>query len=192
MGWLMPWVIALGRGEEAAGMLAACTSFVGLSNVFVNGLDNFLSPRAAQAYAEGGREALMTVLAWAGLVFVGVLGSFCLFTLAVGERALTLVYGGDYGGAQWILTLLALSVLARSVGMVAGTGLWAIDRPRANLSADVSTLIITVGLGICLVGSWSVLGIAIATLAGAATSAFVRVFTLRRVLAELRRSAVLS
>ena len=73
--YVMPWVIAATHGEAQTGLLGACMTLVGLSNTFLQGLCNFLSPRAAQAIvsAELFRENRTVILGYGGLIVEGVL-----------------------------------------------------------------------------------------------------------------------
>src|SRR5688572_3798039 len=50
--YILPWVVAATHGERETGTLGACATLVGLSNMFLIGLANYLSPKAARAYAD--------------------------------------------------------------------------------------------------------------------------------------------
>ena len=58
----------------------ACTTLVGLSNLFVIGFNNFLIPKAARAFAQQGVHALARVLRRATLCSAVVLGGLWLLT----------------------------------------------------------------------------------------------------------------
>ena len=53
--YVLPWLLAGVHGAAATGELAACSTLVGLSSLFVIGLNNFLMPKAARAFANGER-----------------------------------------------------------------------------------------------------------------------------------------
>src|SRR6185295_17625777 len=80
-----------------------------------------------------------------------------------------------------ILFVLALGLLANSLGIVAGNGLWAIDQPRSNFFADVCCLLITL-VAATLIIPFGTLGAALAILAGTTSGAVVRAITLARFL----------
>lgn len=67
--------------------------------------------------------------------------------------------------------------------MIGGTGLWVLDRPRANMAADTVTLVAVLGASFALVGPLGVLGIAIATLASSLLGATTRLLTMFRLMA---------
>jgi O-antigen/teichoic acid export membrane protein len=80
-------------------------------------------------------------------------------------------------------------MLVGSLGITAGNGLWAMERPAANFAADVCTFAATIGSAIVLVGPLGILGAAMAILAGSSAGTLVRFFTLSRLLAGADRSA---
>ena len=154
----------------------------------MTGLASYVLPRAARAYSRGGDQALCRVLRIAAAVYAGVLGAFALFALAAGDYLLALVYGDKYVGCGAAMGILAVSVTVVGVGVTAGIGLWAIDRPKANLPADVCTLVVNLTVVFCLVQPLGVLGAALADLSGNVAGALVRHTTLRRLLKTARHS----
>ena len=84
-------------------------------------------------------------------VYAGVLGAFAVLVLATGDFLLVLTFGTKYAGYGLTMGVLALGMVALSLGLTAGVGLWAIDRPKANLTADFSALAVTIVLILCLV-----------------------------------------
>src|SRR5262245_13309989 len=183
--YVMPWVVAVSHGEAQTGLLGACSTLVGLSNTFLQGLCNFLSPRAAQAFSQGGVAELRSVLAKTALLFVATLGGLAVLAFVVGEQVAVLLYGPSFAGAGLIIGMLSLSVLANSAGVVAGNGLWAMERPKANFVADLCSLGVVIVAAAILVPVRGPLGAAIATFAGTATDAAVRLWILRGAMREL-------
>ena len=176
--YVMPWILAAVHGEASAGLLGACGTLAGIANMFVMGLGNFVSPKAARAFADKGRPALCRVLGTAAAVFGVVVGGLCLFSLFAGEWLVVFVYGRQFAGGGPVLAAYVASVLAISIGMVAGNGLWAIDRPKAALVPDLCALAVTLATAALLVGPLGALGVALAVLAGAATGAVMKSFVL--------------
>lgn len=185
-GYVMPWIIAVLHGEAATGILAACITLVNMAGMFVTGMSNFLTPRSAKAFASGGLPELRGVLAKAATVYAATIGLFFLVMTVAGEHVATLVYGSGFEGAGPLLAILAFGMLANSLGLTAGNGLWALDRAKSNFKADLANLIITFGVLVCCVGPLGVLGAALATTAGFVVGAVVRWLTLLRIMAEIR------
>lgn len=180
--FFMPWILAVAHGESATGLLGACTALVGLANMFVLGVANFLSPRAARAFADGGVDELRRILSKATTVFVVTLGAFCVVVLVAGEWLAALVYGDKFAGAGTVITVLAIGMLANSLCITAGNGLWAMERPAANFRADVVSLVATLVAAVLLVPPFGVLGAATASTAGVAAGMAIRWLTLTRLM----------
>jgi O-antigen/teichoic acid export membrane protein len=187
--YVMPWVVALTHGEAETGTLGACSTLVGLSNMFMMGLCNFLSPQAARAFAHGGLADLQSVLWKTASLFVSTLGVVVIVGFTLGEQIAVLVYGEQFGGTGWIIGILSLSVLANSLGVTAGNGLWAMERPSANFVADLISLGVVIAATITLVPAFGPLGAALATLAGTSSDALVRLIVLRTTMREFSSAA---
>jgi O-antigen/teichoic acid export membrane protein len=187
--YVMPWIVAFTHGASDTGLLGACMTLVGLSNTFLMGLCNFLSPRAARAYAEGGVSELRMVLQKTALLFVGTLGSIATLATVAGEYVAVAIYGPQFVGAGSIVAVLSLSVLANSLGVTAGNGLFAMERPKANFLADLISLGVVVVVTVACVPLLGPLGAALATLSGTASDAAVRLWILRRTMGELQEMA---
>ena len=148
---LMPWALAITHGAADTGMLAACQTLVNVASTYAAGVVNYLSPAAAAAFARFGLPALRRLLWRTAALYVVTLGAFCLGLYLTGDLATTLVYGHRYAGTGTVLTLLALSLLVDSLGITAGNGLWAMERPQANFVADLCTFVVMIALVLWLV-----------------------------------------
>lgn len=190
--YVMPWVVAFTHGEAETGTLGACATLVGLSNMFMMGLCNFLSPQAARAFAHGGLAELQSVLWKTAALFLGSLGLVAIVGFTLGEQIAVWVYGEQFGGTGWIIGILSLSVLANSLGVTAGNGLWAMERPSANFVADLIALGVVIAATIALVPWLGPLGAALATLAGTSSDALVRLIVLRATMREFATAAPLA
>ena len=79
-----------------------------------------------------------------------------------------------------VLLALAVGALLSSLSVVAGNGLWAIDRARSNFIADIICSIGMLLVAAFLVAPLGALGAALATLVGNAAATIVRVVILMR------------
>ncbi|MBI3466084.1 MAG: lipopolysaccharide biosynthesis protein [Planctomycetes bacterium] len=188
--YLLPWMLALAHGEAATGVLTACLTLVGVSQMFVTGVSNFLTPQAARAFTTGGAPSLRLVLWKAAALYAIVLGALCLVFVISGEALVLLAFKSPYAGGGLITAMLSLSVLAHSLGVTAGNGLWAIERPRANFTADLVNLFVTLTAGTSLSFSCGVSGAAAALLLGSVTAAAMRYWMLSRCLQEITSDTV--
>ena len=183
--YLMPWIVAGVHGARETGTLGACTTIVGLSNMFLIGVGNFLSPRAARAFARGGVPALQKVLWQRGALCASTLGLASLLAFTIGGPIAGVVYGPAFADCGLILGLLSLAALANSLGMTAGNGLCSMDRPGANLWADVGTFAISLLAMLLLIPLFGTLGAALATLITMTADAAMRWFILYRTMRSL-------
>jgi O-antigen/teichoic acid export membrane protein len=182
--YVMPWVVAFTHGQAETGTLGACMTLVGLANMFLLGLCNFLSPRAARAFSEGGLAELQGVLRKTALLFGVSLGGIAVAGFAVGGPIAALVYGPEFAGTGLVIGVLSLGVLANSMGVTAGNGLWALERPSANFVADVIALVLALVATVVLVPRLGPLGAALAILIGTTADAMVRMWILRQTMRE--------
>ena len=187
--YVMPWVVSLVRGEAATGVFAAGSTLVGAANMFVLGLANYLSPKAAGAYADEGLPGLRRVLRYTAVVFTATLGPFALLCLPFGDAVAKLVFGDGFGSAGLVLAVLAFNMWANALSITCGNGLWAVERPDANLRADLVSLLVTAAATVALIPPFGVVGAAGAMLAGGWSDVLARYLTLRRVLGELDADA---
>ena len=178
--YLLPWILTLAHGKAATGVLAAAISLVGLARVFLFGLSNLLTPKAAHAFTAEGVSGLSRVLRKTAMIFAGSLGSFCLVALLAGNFLALAVYGADYAASGPVIGLLALATCIDALGITAANGLWAMDRPSANFAVDLVQWAVTMGAAACLVVPLGALGIAMAMVVGQTVGTSVRWLTLWR------------
>jgi O-antigen/teichoic acid export membrane protein len=182
--FVLPWIVASTHGEAATGTFGVGTTLIGFANMFVLGLSNFICPRAAQSYAQGGTRELVGVLKQATAMYLMVLVPFALSMIVAGQPLMTFVYGPEFADAGLIMAILACGAVANSLGITAGNGLWAMELPSANFRADVCALVTWLIATALLVGPYGAFGAALASAAGTIVGAGVRGGVL---LTELRR-----
>lgn len=189
LAYVLPWILTWTHGTHETGALGASNAITGIANLFVIGLSNLFCPLAAQAFSTGGKTALERSLRMAAGTFVAVLGPLAAVQWLAGDLLPLLLFGQSFAGSGWLVTVLMTGLLINSLGIVAGNGLWALERPQANFAADVTGLLVGLLTTLWLVAAWGSLGAALATLAGHTAGAVVRFITLRRLLSEISDSA---
>jgi O-antigen/teichoic acid export membrane protein len=186
--YAVPWILTGVRDTAATALLGACLSLVGLANMFMAGLESYLTPKTARSYAQGGMPGLMTVLWKSTLLIAFLLGAMCVFFALAGEPLAAMIYKNKYAGAGPIVTLLAIGVLINSLGNSAGRGLWVLDHPRGNLLPDAALSVVTLAVFFVLVQPFGAFGAAIATLAGNLAGALLRTWSFAKVLGTIQQS----
>jgi O-antigen/teichoic acid export membrane protein len=135
-------------------------------------------------------KELQSVLFKTVLLFFVTLGGLAAAAFLFGEQIAMFVYGPQFAGTGLIISVLSLSVLANSLGVTAGNGLFAMERPKANFVADLCSLGVVVVVTVALVPLSGPLGAALATLAGTASDSAVRLWILRQTMHELTAQEV--
>jgi O-antigen/teichoic acid export membrane protein len=186
--YVMPWLVNVAVGTAATGVLGACATLVGVTNVFLCAVQNILTPQAAQVFVNQGASGLRRLLARATWFLTLTLAPLCLAAFLFGDELAVAVYGDQFQGCGGILLALSLAAMATAWGMVAGNGLWAVDRPKANFVADVCCLAVTLTAAAALVVPYGALGAALATLIGAFAGVIARTLILLRALREVEQS----
>ena len=185
--YLMPWVVALVDGEAATGVFAAGSTLVGIANMFVLGLAHYVCPKAAEAFNADGVPGLRRVLRAATLVFSAVLAPFAVACGLFGDALATLIFTEEFAGAGLVLAVLAVNMWANALSITCGNGLWAVERPDANFTADVISLIVVGACTAALIGPFGVVGAAWAMAIGGWVDVVARYVALRRVLRGVAR-----
>ena len=189
---VMPWILAAVCGQGAVALFGACGTLAGLANVFVMGLSNLLSPMTARAYTEQGVTGLCRILRKATVVYTTLIGGFCLLSAVAGDFIVTCVYGNRYSGGGPVLTVLGVSVLGIALGIVAGNGLWAMDRPRATFATGILSLAVTLVAAAICIPVWGAMGAAVATATGMVVGAAGNWIALLRLLRQTRQEPLLN
>lgn len=175
--FMMPWLISIAAGPAATGIYGGCATLLGVTNILVHGIGNFMRPKASHAFVFDGVTALKSVLVLTGSVFVVAFGLLSLALLATGDLLAVMVFGPEFRGTGWLLTLMALNVLVGSIGYVAGSGLWALEQPRASTIADTCMLVCTLLSAWLLIAPYGPVGAAIAAVIGTTVGTGLKLLT---------------
>jgi O-antigen/teichoic acid export membrane protein len=181
---LVLWLISFALGNKATGIFAACMTVVHLSNPFVLGIGQVLTPRVAQAFADKGPREMQRVARKATLFMGFALSGFCIGAFLFGEEALRLFYGSQYDGNRYTITVLSLSILVSALSMPVASSLLALERPDVSLKASVTGLLLTVTVASTLVFPLGVLGVAWGLLSGQIGTSAVRWVVFKRLAAK--------
>ena len=157
---LYPWFLAVFHGTESAGVWAACVGIVAICNPLLIGATNFLGPRIAHSFAQGGRPALWRYAVRASLVFSVLVIPLCLILLVFGDSLMARLYGAKYAGNGSVVSVLAVDVLVSAAGFTFSRSLFAMGRARVEFMANLAALFVLLAAGIWLVKAWGPLGAA--------------------------------
>jgi O-antigen/teichoic acid export membrane protein len=176
--YVMPWLLHAAHSTSETGYYAAGTTLIGLTHIYVIGIANYLTPRATQVYVNQGTAQLRSLLIKTCPVIVLPIIAFAILLFVTGDFFPTLCFGAEYTDLGVICTILAAAAAINAIGIAAGNGFWAIDRPKDNLWADGTVLITTVIAALLLAIPYGPIGASVATLIGVTCGTIVRGTTL--------------
>jgi O-antigen/teichoic acid export membrane protein len=184
-GYASYWLLPLLVGMTETGVYAACTSIASLANPLLTAFRNTLTPRAVLAFKEGGGANLRRQAVRDALVLVGAMSLFCVAILLGGEILMQVVYHEpEYGGQGYVVTVLAVAMMAMAAGAPASNALASMERPHAIvLATSVGTTVTLAAIWILSV-KWGLLGAAYGFLAGNVAGAAARWVAFLAVLAR--------
>ena len=164
-GYVTHWMSAFIAGAAAAGIYAASLSIIALSNPFLLGIFNLMTPKIAHAIKHEGREGIVRHLVTDTLLLGIVMGLFTLAIVFAGDSIMRLLYPGDeYLASSGILSVLALSSLAATLGAPATVVLSCWERGREVAGVALGTLALSLGLVWPMMTMWGLIGAAYALL----------------------------
>ena len=146
---LYPWIVAWAGGTAAAGVWAACFAVAGLIAPLMTGGHNYLAPRLADAYAQGGGPMLRRLALRASGAFWALALPYTGFLSLFGGVAVAFLYGDKYADHGHLVAVLGAALLAGAAGFSFGRALFSIHRAGVDLLANA------LGLSILLTaGTW--------------------------------------
>lgn len=182
---IVTWVLAATNGAAATGQYAACMTIVGLAYVVVGGLTNLAVPRATRAFVEQGAHGVRRAMFTTAIMLALPAAAFVVLAYFAADSLALLLYGDKFTDCGPIVTLLGLWMLANNFGVAAGSSLWAIGQPRANLPADVVAFVLTGTLSWLGAVLFGVTGAACAMSFGILAGSVIRWMTATRQIAAL-------
>jgi len=161
-----PWILTFFHGTLATGVWAACFGVVALGNPLLLGMQNYLGPRIAHAYVDFESAARRGFVMRSSLYFTLATLPIATVIAVAGGFLVILVYGEKYAGHGSVMLILALGLLLVPVRFALARSLFAMDRALLECATNLVPLVVLVTLGIWLVKSFSVIGVAFGLLLG--------------------------
>ena len=166
-GYVTYWIALIVAGSAVTGVYAACMSIVSFVNPLIFALGNVSAAKMVLAWKDGGGPGLWHEAIRNSVLMGGVAAVFTLMVFVGGEPVMHFLYHGkEYEGHVHTLTVLALAVLATTVGGPAAFGLATAERPRAIVVVGIFAAVLSVVLIWLLMMEWGLLGAAYGLLAG--------------------------
>ncbi len=163
---LYPWLLLTFHGPEANGVYGACALVVFFGNPLIIGLGNFLGPKTAHAYSQGGAREMQRVVALADKFFLGTMTLFCLGMFLLAEWILWILFKDKYAGNGLVVAVLSVGQLVWALTVPANFGLNALERPDVSFKSLLLSLAVMFTAGVWLVWAFGPAGVACGLLAG--------------------------
>ena len=170
-----PSQVAIGTGA-----FASCLSLVGLSQMFVIGLNGFSQSASVQAYHRGHLAALHASMWRSMAVYSMILVPICLLFFFFGSDLLSMIYKPSFAPFGMVVFALSINVLVVSSAIVASNGLAAINRPAGNFLGEFLNFVVSVATAAILIVPFGLLGAAIGITTGSLASALTTFVSFRR------------
>ena len=147
-GYAAHWIILAAAGAAATGIYSACLSVVALSNPFLFGLFNMLTPKFVRKFKDAGERGLKREALKDAAAIGAIMGAFTVLLLLAGEMLMVLLFARqNYGEHAVLLGILALAAAIAAMGAPATIALSAVERGRS---------IAALSFGTCALGSIAV------------------------------------
>ena len=153
----------------------ACHTIVLMSNPFLLGMANWLGPKAARVYSDGGASQVIRLTRQAVASLGGLMLLFWLVLVVVGQPLFQLLYGDQFSGQGALLSILGTSAVGFALTIAATSGLAAMHRTRLIMLGTVIGTVFTLAAFLPLVQAWGVGGAAAALGLGSVTTGAVHV-----------------
>ena len=163
---LYPWILTAFHGIASTGVWAACFGIAAIGNPLLGGMQNFLGPKIAHSYAEGGALALRRFVFKASAVFSLLITPFCIALLVFGGSLVVIIYGDKYASNGLVVSILAVNFFVLAVRFSFSRALFVMGRADVDFAVNFVAPFVLLTLGLWLVKSFGPLGVACGLLAG--------------------------
>lgn len=174
------WLLSYFHGTGSTGTFGACIGVVYLINPMIIGTGNFIDPKAAHAYAQGGINEMHRILIKATVLFGIAVAVSSLILILFGGWGVAVLYGDKYTGNGLIVAVLALSNLSFALSIPANSALMAIEHTHIFLKSSLISLFITIFIGSWLVAYYGLIGAAVGLFLTRSSSSIFRWVALTR------------
>lgn len=175
---VIPWLIAFQRGDSETAVFAKAMNLIGVSTLFVAGLNNYFQPKTVHAYHNGGLTMLRSRMIQNAGLFLAVLGGLCVFYYFFGDVLMRYIYRTNHVDQGSVVLILGINVLAYSLAIVASNGLAAFKLSIANFWAEFANFIVAIAVAIFILPAYGLIGAATAIAAGSIASTAITVILL--------------
>lgn len=156
------WLMVSFHGRAALGQMAAALSIVLLVNPLLVSICNFARAVMANRLAELGPSGMRALVRRSSFGMAIVFGLAFTILAIFGGSFVTVLYGDEYAGQQWVVASLCLAMFFRALTVPVDAALMAVRSGRELAIASVVQLLLAISFGLPLVYSYGGVGVGIA------------------------------
>jgi O-antigen/teichoic acid export membrane protein len=146
-----PWILNALHGAAATAVWGACLGVTASSNPLLQGMLNYMGPKLANSYADGGHDGLRRAMGKCNAMMGAVLLPVSVVLVLCGGMLVKVLYGHKYAGNGIVVAVLALGTVANAAAFSYSRALFALDRADVDFAINVAALVLSIGCGVPLV-----------------------------------------
>jgi O-antigen/teichoic acid export membrane protein len=170
-------------GSSAVGILKAAQTIMGVTNVFFQGMQNFMPVRASIVYREGGATQLVKFLGKCSFLIVSATVGISLIAFIYPNYVMGFFYGPQYRDYGWVLVGYAIIYIVTALGVIFPIGLFTLEKTFPTLLAYIISGVITVIIMYPLIHEYGLIGVLIGQTIYPAAQSLVQFIAFQRIVA---------
>jgi O-antigen/teichoic acid export membrane protein len=155
------FVVAALLSPADTAMLAASRNLLGITNIFLQGLENYVPTTLMRRLMSGGIDAMVRWVTRFRLIASLFIGAYCLIVAIFAGSIIRFVFGSNYASAGPVVALMAVAYFMLPFKYIQVFGLRAMGQPRWIFFAQLIGAVVTVTISVPLVTYWGIIGAAI-------------------------------
>jgi O-antigen/teichoic acid export membrane protein len=161
---LYPFLVAGMLGLGQVGLLNGSIRIMGVSNVLIQGIEAFATPRLRRKLVEDEKRSYQQALMKVFLSGLAVMLPICLLVMIFPDVVLRVVLGSQFEGAAFVLRIMALTQLLTFLCRIASLGLNSLKESKPGFWGQAVCAIATVLLGPMIISHYGLDGACLALL----------------------------
>jgi O-antigen/teichoic acid export membrane protein len=146
-----PWILNAFHGTAATAVWGACLGVTASSNPVLQGVLNYLGPKLACAYSDGGHESLRRAVAESNKILGAVVLPISVVLIICGGILVQLLYGQRYAGNGMVVAVLALGMAANIAAFSYSRALFTLDYANFDFAINAAVFLVSIGVGVPIV-----------------------------------------
>jgi O-antigen/teichoic acid export membrane protein len=188
VGWMsgeLYYVIAGGLlGSSAVGILKSAQTIMGVTNVFFQGMQNYLPIRASVVFREGGMGQLSLFIRKTTFLMTFATSIIAMVLCSYPNHVMEFFYGHQFRDYGWVLVGYAIIYIITALGQAFPVGLLTLERTFATLVAYIVSGFISIVIMYPLVRIQGIAGVLVGLAIYPATQSLVQFIAFKQLMAR--------